>query len=88
MEVLPESVARKRSAEDEGPAAGDFGRMYLDDRQQAWGYEDSPAQALPIAEPFRAGRYVILQHVGHGAMGNVYAAYDPDLDRKDRKSVV
>jgi serine/threonine protein kinase/tetratricopeptide (TPR) repeat protein len=82
MEVLPESVARKRPGEDEGPAAGDFGRMYLDDRRQAWGYEDSPAQALPIAEPFRAGRYVILQHVGHGAMGNVYAAYDPDLDRK------
>ncbi len=56
--------------------------MYLDDRQQAWGYEDSPSLTTPVAEPFRAGRYVILQHVGHGAMGNVYAAYDPDLDRK------
>ncbi|MBL9105412.1 MAG: serine/threonine protein kinase [Myxococcales bacterium] len=56
--------------------------MYLDDRQQAWGYEDSPSITTPVAEPFRAGRYVILQHVGHGAMGNVYAAYDPELDRK------
>jgi serine/threonine protein kinase len=37
---------------------------------------------VPASEPFRAGRYVILHHVGHGAMGNVYAAYDPDLDRK------
>jgi serine/threonine protein kinase len=81
MEVLLEPVARKRP-DAEGPPAGDFGRMYLDDGQQAWGYEDSPSQTTPVAEPFRAGRYVILQHVGHGAMGNVYAAYDPDLDRK------
>src|ERR1019366_5436051 len=28
------------------------------------------------------GRYVILETVGAGAMGVVYAAYDPELDRK------
>ncbi|HEY6459604.1 MAG TPA: serine/threonine-protein kinase, partial [Polyangiaceae bacterium] len=28
------------------------------------------------------GRYVVLETVGAGAMGVVYAAYDPELDRK------
>jgi len=30
----------------------------------------------------RIGRYVVLDLVGSGAMGAVYAAFDPDLDRK------
>ncbi len=28
------------------------------------------------------GRYIVLHKLGHGAMGVVLAAYDPDLDRK------
>ena len=84
MEVSADMPGRKRSdsssADDSAP---DFGRMYLDERQLTWGY--GPVATLgpeTASEPFRAGRYVILHHVGHGAMGNVYAAYDPDLDRK------
>ena len=30
----------------------------------------------------RVGRFVLTDHVGSGAMGVVYAAYDPQLDRK------
>jgi eukaryotic-like serine/threonine-protein kinase len=37
-----------------------------------------------IASGTRLGRYLVLGWVGSGAMGAVYAAYDPDLDRKVR----
>jgi tetratricopeptide (TPR) repeat protein/tRNA A-37 threonylcarbamoyl transferase component Bud32 len=37
---------------------------------------------LDSAHPIRLGRYVLLQRLGQGAMGVVYAAYDEQLDRK------
>ena len=40
----------------------------------------SPADALP--EGTHIDRYVILELIGSGGMGMVYAAYDPDLDRR------
>lgn len=36
----------------------------------------------PIAPAQRMGRYLVLSQVGRGAMGEVYAAYDPKLDRR------
>jgi tetratricopeptide (TPR) repeat protein len=33
-------------------------------------------------EPIRIGRFILLEQLGAGAMGEIYAAYDEQLDRK------
>lgn len=42
----------------------------------------SPASPGALTGGQAIGRYVVLRKAGAGAMGSVYAAYDPDLDRK------
>src|SRR5262249_14593334 len=42
--------------------------------------QDSPVE--PVGRGTVVGRYLILEKIGGGAMGVVYAAYDPELDRK------
>jgi tetratricopeptide (TPR) repeat protein len=37
---------------------------------------------LPIGRGDTLGRYVVLERLGFGGMGEVFAAYDPELDRK------
>ncbi len=44
----------------------------------------TPARAdgAPLERGTQVGRYVVLDVIGQGGMGMVYAAFDPDLDRR------
>jgi serine/threonine protein kinase/tetratricopeptide (TPR) repeat protein len=40
------------------------------------------ARGRPLGRGDTVGRYVVLERIGVGGMGEVFAAYDPELDRK------
>jgi serine/threonine protein kinase/tetratricopeptide (TPR) repeat protein len=55
-------------------------------RQVALGASSTPGappaeEDSPLAPGARLGRYVVLERIGRGAMGEVYAAHDPELER-------
>ncbi len=43
---------------------------------------ESASSAGVISQGSALGRYIVLYRIGSGGMGEVYAAYDPQLDRK------
>ncbi|MFL5351021.1 tetratricopeptide repeat protein [Archangium sp.] len=78
--VLPEAERARVLAHVEGCAQCQ--------RQVALGassYPDVPVAAgteAPLAPGAMLARYVVLERIGRGAMGEVYAAHDPELDRQ------
>ncbi len=54
----------------------------VESRGSVFDYGDSSSSDNLVSNAERLGRYVLLVRLGRGAFGTVWAAYDPELDRK------
>ena len=75
------ALAREHFEEQRGEESKNIKRNVPADEE-----EDSSASFDSLARAFRSGqklgRYLLLDIAGTGAMGSVFSAYDPELDRK------
>ncbi len=77
---LPEAEAEAAEAEDD--ASCDHSGPEFESTRGYGEEDDAWPTDLALPEGAKLGRYVVLRAIGAGAMGVVYAAYDPELDRK------
>ncbi len=66
-----------RTARGGGPAGPPEAFPTIRDEHSA-----TPDPSRPISRGDPIGRYLVLDRLGSGGMGTVYAAFDPELDRK------
>mgnify|MGYP001214362317 CR=1 FL=1 len=85
---LPLDVTRAAMAQLDGtrtrlaPSRAEVGEVETRVRDSPLAVDDGPPGATDLARGALIGRYVVLDKLGAGAMGVVYCAFDPELDRK------
>ncbi|MCP3135989.1 protein kinase domain-containing protein [Pyxidicoccus xibeiensis] len=60
----------------------DCQRVLAAAREDSTSFQAELSAPAPLERGATLGRYVVLERIGAGAMGVVYAAYDPELDRQ------
>jgi len=82
----PYPATRPSDADTQNTLPGDEGEVSTVDEEGDGG--DPVRGSARARTPEMLGRYVLLSPIGAGGMGEVYAAYDPELDRKVAIKVV
>ncbi len=65
-----------------GLAGATTGSLELSETSPTPFFEIAPPRRPTLQRGTNLGRYVLIDLLGSGGMGEVYSAYDPDLDRK------
>ncbi|MCX4243052.1 serine/threonine-protein kinase [Paraliomyxa miuraensis] len=68
--------------EQQGPSSGDDADLEATAPSGVEDVSPEPDQEEVLQSGTKAGRYMVLDRVGSGGMGVVYAAFDAELDRK------